>query len=124
MTTHTHKFESRYLEGLLGAYPEEKRRYVKYSPINHMQNFCFPIILFQGGKDKVVSKDQSEMIVGSLKKRNIPFSYIFFKDEAHGFRNAKNIQKSLESELYFYSKIFHLDPYEKLPPVLIHNLKL
>ncbi len=121
MTNHTHKFESHYLEGLIGAYPEKKNRYIKRSPIHHMKNFSSPIILFQGGKDKVVPKIQSEMIFNCLKKRNIPVTYLFFKEEAHGFRIAKNIQKCLESELFFYSKIFHLKANETLPSVPINN---
>lgn len=122
MTKHTHKFESHYLEGLIGIYPEHKERYIKYSPIYHIEKFSCPIILFQGGEDKVVPKNQAEMIVNALKKRKVPVAYILFKEEAHGFRVAKNIQKALDSELYFYSKVFHLKPYGELRPIHIDNL--
>ncbi|MCB1106681.1 MAG: S9 family peptidase [Chlamydiia bacterium] len=118
----THKFESQYLEGLIGPYPEAKNRYVELSPIHHTDQLSCPVILFQGEEDKIVPPSQAEMMFDALNQKKIPVAYLLFKGEQHGFRAAENIQRALESELYFYSKIFGFTPDDTLKPITIHNL--
>lgn len=119
----THKFEARYLEGLIGPYPNEKKRYQDLSPIYHTEKLSSPIIFLQGGEDKVVPPSQSEMMFEALNKKQIPVAYVLFEKEQHGFRMAENIKKALDSELYFYGKIFGFTPSDDLEPIIIHNLK-
>jgi len=121
MTDDTHKFESRYLDGLVGKYPEQKERYIQYSPIHHVEKLSCPVILLQGDEDKIVPPAQSEMMFEALKKKGIPTSYILFEGEQHGFRKAENIKKALDAELYFYSQIFQFSPSEPLEPIRIEN---
>ncbi|MDJ0652480.1 MAG: S9 family peptidase [Simkaniaceae bacterium] len=118
----THKFEAHYLEGLVGSYPSEKNRYRELSPIHHTEKLSSPVILFQGGEDKVVHPHQSEKIFKALKQKHTPVAYILFEKEQHGFRMAENIKKALDSELYFYGKIFQFEPSDALEPIKIHNV--
>lgn len=118
----THKFESRYNDTLVGPYPEAKELYMDRSPIHHVENLSCPVILLQGSEDKIVPPDQSEMMYEALKKKGIPVSYILFEGEQHGFRISENVKKALESELYFYGKIFGFTPHDPLEPVEIDNL--
>jgi len=118
----THKFESRYLDTLVGPYPERKDLYYQRSPINFAHQIDCPIILFQGDEDKVVPPSQSEMMFEAVRSREIPVAYILFKGEQHGFRNAGNIKRALEAELYFYSKVFKFGLAEEIEPVKIENL--
>lgn len=118
----THKFEARYLDGLIGPYPEAKQTYMERSPIHHLDGFDQPLIVFQGSEDKVVPPNQSEMIVDVLKKKGVPVAYLLFEGEQHGFRRAENIIRSLEAELYFYGRIFGFDPADQIEPVEIDNL--
>lgn len=122
LATDTHKFESRYLDSMIGPYPERKDLYDERSPINFTQNFNCPIILFQGDEDKVVPPDQSRLMFEAVRAREIPAAYVLFKGEQHGFRKAESIKRALEGELYFYSKIFHFDLAEEIEPVQIENL--
>lgn len=78
--------------------------------------------MFQGDEDKIVPPSQSQMMFEALRAREIPVAYLLFKGEQHGFRRAENIKRSLEAELYFYSKIFHFEPAERIEPVQIENL--
>jgi len=103
----THKFEMRYLDGLVGKYPDKKDIYFQRSPINFTKDLSCPIIFLQGEDDKIVPPDQSKKMYDILVKKGIPTEYLLFEKEAHGFRKAENIKKSLQSELCFYSKIFH-----------------
>jgi dipeptidyl aminopeptidase/acylaminoacyl peptidase len=118
----THKFESRYLDNLIGPYPERKDLYVERSPIHHADQLDCPIIFFQGLEDKVVPPGQAEMMVAILKKKNLPVAYITFEKEQHGFRMAPNIKRALDAELYFYSRIFGFEPADDIEPVEIDNL--
>ena len=118
----THKFESRYLDNLVGPYPERLDLYRARSPIYHVDGISAPMILFQGLEDKVVPPEQSEKIFQAVKAKGIPVAYIPFEWEQHGFRRAENIKRSYEAELYFYSKIFGFDLAEKIDPVKIENL--
>ncbi|MFL2530194.1 MAG: S9 family peptidase [Porticoccaceae bacterium] len=108
LVSDTHKFESRYLDKLVGAYPEKKEIYQQRSPINHIKRLNCPIIFLQGLEDKVVPPNQAELMINSLKKQGIDVVYIKFPDEGHGFRKSENIVYAMESELTFYSDVFNL----------------
>ena len=118
----THKFESRYLDGLIGSYPERRDLYIERSPIHFIDKLSCPVIFFQGLEDKVVPPNQAEVILDSLKKRGVPAAYVPFPGEQHGFRKAENIKRALEGELYFYSRIFRFPLAEPVEPVPIENL--
>ena len=119
----THKFESRYLDGLLGPYPERKDVYVERSPINFTDRLSCPVIFFQGLEDKVVPPNQAEKMVDALRAKRIPVAYVAFPGEQHGFRQAQNIKRALDGELYFYSRVFRFELAESVEPVEIDNLK-
>lgn len=104
----THKFESRYLDKLVGPYPEQKTIYQQRSPINHIEQLNCPVIFLQGLEDKVVPPSQAELMVSSLKKKGIPVVYVKFPDEGHGFRKAENIIRAMQAELDFYCDVFDL----------------
>ncbi len=118
----THKFESRYLDQLIGPYPEGRDLYRERSPIHFVDHISCPMIFFQGLEDKVVPPNQAELIVEALREKGLPVAYVVFDDEQHGFRRAKNIKRSLDAELYFYSKIFSFDVADPVEPVQIENL--
>ena len=117
----THKFESWYLDGLIGPYPERRDLYVERSPIHHVDGFKAPMIILQGLEDKVVPPNQAEMIVEALRRKGIPVAYLPFEGEQHGFRRAETIKKALGGELYFYSRIFGFEPPDSAEPVEIEN---
>ena len=121
--TDTHKFESMYDQGLIGRWPEERHVYRERSAIHSVDKITAPIILFQGLEDKVVPPNQAEVIVDALRKKELPVAYIAFEGEQHGFRIAKNIKRSLEAELYFYSRVFGFELPDPIEPVAIDNLK-
>lgn len=118
----THKFESRYMDGLLGPYPEGKEIYYERSPINFTDQLSCPVIFFQGLDDKIVPPNQAELMVEALKTKGLPVAYIAFEGEGHGFRMSQNIKRSLDGEFYFYSKVFGFDPADTIEPVPIDNL--
>ena len=118
----THKFESRYLDRLVGKYPEEKAIYQERSPIYHTERLDCPVIFFQGLKDKVVPPNQAEMMFQAIKQKGLPVAYIPFEEEGHGFRIAENIKQALDSEFYFYAQIFGFQPADLLEPIEIINL--
>jgi dipeptidyl aminopeptidase/acylaminoacyl peptidase len=101
----THKFESRYLDWLIGPYPEDETTYAERSPINHIDQLTVPVIFFQGTEDEVVPPNQTQMMVDGLKDRNVPVAYFLFEGEQHGFRKAENIRRALDAELYFYTAL-------------------
>lgn len=101
----THKFESRYLDGLIGPYPEAEELYRERSPIFHPERLKVPIAFFQGAEDAIVLPNQAELMVDALRSRGIPYLYMLFEGEQHGFRKAENIQRSLDGELYFYATV-------------------
>jgi dipeptidyl aminopeptidase/acylaminoacyl peptidase len=117
----THKFEARYLDRLVGPYPEEKNLYQQRSPQHHVEELNCPVIFFQGTEDKVVPKEQAEKMFAALKSKGIPVAYVAFEGEQHGFRKAETIKKALDTELYFYGKIFGL-AIEDTAEVIIENL--
>jgi dipeptidyl aminopeptidase/acylaminoacyl peptidase len=99
----THKFESHYLDWLVGKYPEKKATYVERSPIHFTDRLAVPVILFQGEEDKVVTPNQAELFADAVRRKGLPLGYILFEKEQHGFRRAENIKRSLDAELDFYS---------------------
>ena len=119
----THKFESRYSLGLIGPYPERRDLYIERSPIHFVDKLACPVIFFQGLEDKVVPPNQAEMMVAALRKKGVPVAYLAFEGEQHGFRRAENIKRSLDGELYFYSRVFGFELAEAVEPVPIENLE-
>jgi dipeptidyl aminopeptidase/acylaminoacyl peptidase len=117
----THKFESCYLDGLIGPYPERRDIYQERSPIHHVDGLSCPVIFFQGSDDKIVLPNQAETMVDALRRKGVPVSYLIFRGEMHGFRKSENIRRALEAELYFYSRIFGFEPAEPIEPVKIEN---
>jgi dipeptidyl aminopeptidase/acylaminoacyl peptidase len=122
LATETHKFESRYLDGLIGPYPERRDLYLARSPIHHTDELSCPIIFLQGLEDRVVPPNQAEKMVAALQDKGIPVAYLAFEGEQHGFRRAENMKRSLEAELYFYDKILGFELAEPVEPVDIENL--
>ncbi|MDH5703802.1 MAG: prolyl oligopeptidase family serine peptidase, partial [Aigarchaeota archaeon] len=118
----THKFESRYLDRLIGPYPEQRNLYTERSPIHFAFRLSCPVIFFQGLEDVVVPPNQAELMVEALRAKGMPVAYLAFEGEQHGFRRAENIRRALDAELYFYSKIFGFELAEPVEPVQIENL--
>ena len=118
----THKFEARYLDSLIGPYPDARDVYVARSPIHHADGLDCPVIFFQGLEDRVVPPNQAEMMVDKLKAKGLPVAYLAFEGEQHGFRKAETIMRTLEAELYFYGRVFGFTPAGDIPPVEIFNL--
>ena len=119
----THKFESRYDEGLIGPWPEARQTYHDRSAVYFVDRITAPLLLFQGLEDRVVPPNQAEIMVGALRKKRMPVAYVTFEGEQHGFRIARNIKRSLEGELYFYSRVFGFDLADPVEPVPIENLE-
>ncbi|WP_204102633.1 MULTISPECIES: S9 family peptidase [Spirulina sp. CCY15215] len=117
----THKFESRYLDSLIGKYPEEKHIYEERSPIHFTDRLSCPVIFFQGLEDEVVPPNQAEMMVEAIEKKGLPVAYVSFAGEQHGFRRAENIKRALDGEFYFYSRVFGFQPAEAIEPIKIMN---
>jgi dipeptidyl aminopeptidase/acylaminoacyl peptidase len=119
----THKFESRYEESLVGAYPETAALYRQRSPVHFADRLSCPVILLQGLEDKVVPPSQAEVMIAALRANRLPFAYPAFPTEGHGFREAANIRRSIEAELFFYSRIFGFTPADDIEPIEIENLE-
>jgi dipeptidyl aminopeptidase/acylaminoacyl peptidase len=118
----THKFESRYLDQLIGPYPALRDVYVERSPIHVAHQCSSALILFQGLDDKIVPPDQSEAMFLAARAKELPVAYVAFEGEGHGFRQAQNIKRAMEAELYFYSRVFDFELAEPVEPVEIENL--
>ncbi len=122
LATDTHKFESRYLDVLVGPYPQDRETYQKRSPLNHSEQLNCPVIFFQGLDDKVVPPNQAQAMVAALDNKKVPVAYVPFEGEGHGFRQASSIQRALEAELHFYSQVFGFKVDENIEPVEIKHL--
>jgi dipeptidyl aminopeptidase/acylaminoacyl peptidase len=118
----THKFESRYLDRLVGPYPERQDLYRERSPIHHVDQLSCPAIFFQGLEDQVVPPDQSKTMADALRRKGLPVAYVAFEGEQHGFRRASSVKRALEAELYFYARVLGFDLAEPVEPVEIENL--
>jgi len=119
----THKFESRYLEGLVGPYPAMAARYTERSPLAHLQRLKRPVAFFHGMQDKVTPPNQATAMVKALGDKGIPVAFLSFPDEGHGFRHADTIRRTLDGEFYFYCRIFRIDPADAPEPIEIRNLR-
>ncbi len=118
----THKFEARYLDRLVGPYPERRDLYVARSPIHFTERLACPVIFFQGLDDKVVPPNQAEAMFAAVRAKRLPTAYLAFEEEGHGFRQAKNMKRALDAELYFYSRVFGFELADPIEPVTIVNL--
>jgi len=114
----THKFESHYIDNLVGS----EKDYFERSPINFVDNFSCPIILFQGLDDKVVPPDQARKIYRALKEKGLPVALVEYEGEQHGFRKAENIKFTLEQQMVFFARLVgHFDVADKITPIKIDN---
>jgi dipeptidyl aminopeptidase/acylaminoacyl peptidase len=116
----THDFESRYLDGLVGPLPECEELYVQRAPIGHVTDATCPVLLMQGLDDPIVLPVQAESIAADLAAHGIPYAYLTFAGESHGFRRAETIIASLEAELSFYGQIMGFTP-PGVPLVPLHG---
>jgi dipeptidyl aminopeptidase/acylaminoacyl peptidase len=123
LASETHKFESRYLDGLVAPWPEGKAVYDERSPINHVAALDTPLAVFQGDEDEVVPPEQAEMIVAALREKGVPHCYLLFEGEQHGFRKAENIRAALDGELSFYAQVwgFDLPAAEGIAPIEVRR---
>lgn len=117
----THKFESRYLDRLIGPLPQAEALYHSRSPINHLDRLACPIIFFQGLEDKTVPPNQAELMVAAMEARGLPVAYYAFEGEGHGFRRALTLKRVLELELDFYGRVFGFDAPNLSERVVIRN---
>jgi dipeptidyl aminopeptidase/acylaminoacyl peptidase len=118
----THKFESQYLESLVGPYPERRDIYRDRSPIHHVDDISCPVILLQGLEDAIVPPLQADIIVEALERKGLPYAYLAFEGEQHGFRKAESIIRAEEAELFFYGRVWGFTPADEIEPVSIANL--
>ncbi len=115
----THKFESRYLDRLVGPYPERSDLYDERSPLSTRDGFSCPVIFFQGAEDRIVPPNQAESMVEALRAKGVPVAYLLFEGEQHGFRQAANIVRALEAELSFYGQVLGFEPAGGIEPVVL-----
>jgi dipeptidyl aminopeptidase/acylaminoacyl peptidase len=109
LTKDTHKFESHYLDWLIGPYPQAKATYDQRSPLHHSERLSKPVIFLQGEEDAIVPPDQTDKMVEALRRKGIAVGYLLFSGEQHGFRRGANIQRALDAELSFYAfEIFNV----------------
>lgn len=118
----THKFESRYLDSLIGPLPQAQAIYDRRSPLNHLDGFKTPLIVLQGAEDPIVPPNQSARIVDALRARHVPLAYLLYPGEGHGFRNPDHVIGALQAELAFYGRVFGFIPAGHLPALHIENL--
>jgi dipeptidyl aminopeptidase/acylaminoacyl peptidase len=102
---HTHKFESHHDHHLIGAWPEERQRYHDRSAVYFADQITAPLLLLQGSEDRIVPPEQSLVIRDALLARGVAVEYLELEGEGHGFRRAGSIQRSLETEAAFYSRV-------------------
>ena len=113
LATDTHKFESRYLDGMIGPLPDAEDVYRERSPLTHVDGFTAPVLLLQGSDDRVVPPAQSEAIRDALAARGIPHEYVLFQGEGHGFRRAETIISAAQTDLRFLGEVFGFEPKDR-----------
>jgi dipeptidyl aminopeptidase/acylaminoacyl peptidase len=113
----THKFESRYLDQLVGPYPEAEDTYRERSPVHHADDVDAPLLLLQGAEDPVVPLEQAESMADALAASGVPHDLLVFEDEEHGFERADARRRALEAELAFYGQVFWFEPGDDLDGV-------
>ena len=118
---YTHKFESRYNDWLVGPWPEAADLWRERSPVNFADRIRAPIIILQGLEDAVVPPSQSEIVVAALRENRVPFAYLAFEGEQHGFRKAETLQRAIEAELSFYAQVLGFEPAGDIEPVEIER---
>jgi dipeptidyl aminopeptidase/acylaminoacyl peptidase len=118
----THKFESRYLDSMIGPYPERAELYRERSPIHAVERLERPLLLLQGLDDEVVPPSQAEAMVEVLERKGIPYAYLPFEGEGHGFRKEENIRRTLEATLAFVGQVFGFEPEDDLEPLALAHL--
>jgi dipeptidyl aminopeptidase/acylaminoacyl peptidase len=118
----SHKFEARYLDSLVGPYPEDRASYIERSPIHHLDQLSAPILLLQGTEDRVVPPKQAEMLAAAAHQKHLPVALIMFEGEGHGFRRAETIKAATEAQIYFLGRILGFEPADRVPPIAIDNL--
>ncbi|MFM8937649.1 MAG: prolyl oligopeptidase family serine peptidase, partial [Actinomycetota bacterium] len=111
LATDTHDFESRYLDSMIGPYPERKDLYDERSPLTHSEKLTTPLIIFQGLDDKVVPPSQSEALRDVCVKKGLKHKYFAFEGEGHGFVKAESRITSLEEELQFFGEAGGFKPF-------------
>lgn len=121
LTRDTHKFESRYVDSLIGPLPQAQAIYDARSPLNHLDGFKVPVLVLQGADDPVVPPNQSQRIVDALRARHVPVAYILYPGESHGFRKPETIISAKQAELSFYGQVFGFKPADRLPPLAIEG---
>jgi dipeptidyl aminopeptidase/acylaminoacyl peptidase len=122
LATDTHKFEARYLDSLVGRYPEEGATYIERSPIHHLDQLSAPILLLQGTEDRVVPPKQAQLLAAAVRQKHLPVALIMFEGEGHGFRSAETIKAATEAQIYFLSRILGFEAADRVPPIAIDNL--
>lgn len=118
----THKFESRYTDGLVGPYPEAKHIYIERSPIHHVDRLESAMLLLQGLDDKVVPPNQAQTMADAVRGKGLPVAHIEFAGEGHGFRKSETIRAAVEAELSFYGQVFGFTPADDVTPVRVDNI--
>ena len=118
----THKFESRYLDRLVGPWPAARQRYQERSPIHHADRLSCPVILLQGADDRVVPPAQAEVMAAALRAKGLPFAHLVFEREQHGFRRAETVRRAAEAELSFLGQVLGFEPADDIEPVEVENL--
>lgn len=118
----THKFESRYLDSLIGPYPERADLYRARSPIHFADRLERPLLVLQGLDDKVVPPSQAEVMVEVVDRKGVPHTYVSFEGEGHGFRKQENVRTALEATLSFVGQVFGFEPADELEPLEIRHL--
>ncbi|MGO1684620.1 MAG: prolyl oligopeptidase family serine peptidase, partial [Brachybacterium sp.] len=106
----THDFESRYIDGLVGPYPERRDLYIERAPLSHVDELEVPVLLLQGEEDRIVPPSQSELFRDALAAKGIPHAYLLFEGEQHGFRRAESIVRATEASLSFYGQVLGFSP--------------
>jgi len=122
MTADTHKFESRYLDGLIGPYPETADRYVERSPVHHLDRLSCPMLIMQGLDDRVVPPNQAEVMAAAVRAKGLPVALLMFEGEGHGFRRSDTIRATYEAQLSFLGQVFGFTPAGDVPVLEVENL--